>query len=54
MVEQSTSASQIHHPEGVAVDLDGNIFVSNSSSSTITVYFGDPIGGTWGAPYISF
>lgn len=34
----SGSNSQIASPEGVAVDSFGNVFVSNSSSNTITVY----------------
>lgn len=34
----STASSLVAQPEGVAVDSSGNIFVSNSSSSTVTVY----------------
>ncbi len=34
----SSSSSMVANPEGVAVDGSGNIFVSNSNTSTITVY----------------
>jgi sugar lactone lactonase YvrE len=39
----SGDLSQIMQPEGVAVDASGNVFVANSSTNTITVYF--PITG---------
>lgn len=34
----SGSNSQIANPEGVAIDSHGNVFVSNSSANTVTVY----------------
>ncbi|MGA7539798.1 MAG: hypothetical protein WBW93_13645 [Steroidobacteraceae bacterium] len=45
-VMTSGSGSAIAHPEGLAVDGSGNVFVSNSSANTITVYNGGQIAAT--------